>query len=324
MGRIGVMVLTCLLAGSGTVTAQVVWLKGNVHVHTTESDGSSSPADVIAWYRAHGYAVLFLTDHNHQTVTPALEARFDSAGAFLLLPGVEVTDRVGTQPVHLNALGIAEAPVPAGGPDVPAAIRGNAEAIRQAGGVAVLNHPNGLLRLALTAEDIREGGVGLFEVCCADFMGGSGHPSTDQLWDQVLTSGRILYGVASDDAHDFGPGSRDPGKAWIMVRAPSLTASAILGAIRAGDFYATTGVVLRDVQARPDGLCLVLDEYDAYGYRTEFIGPRGAVLGLDESERPCFDAGSERGYVRARVQRSDGALAWVQPVLLGGRGAARR
>jgi hypothetical protein len=318
MGRMWPLVLTCLVLGAEQATGQTAWLKGNVHTHTDRSDGASPPSDVIEWYRAHGYAFLFVTDHNLQTVTAALKARFDTPGEFLVLPGVEVTDRVGSQPVHLNALGVWEAPSPSGGSDAPAAIRGNAEAIRSAGGVAILNHPNGLLSRALTAADISEGGVRLFEVCCADFLGGSGHPSTDQLWDEVLATGRILYGVAADDAHDFGPESRDPGSAWIMVRPAEFTGPAILAALRQGDFYATTGVQLTDVWTTSDGLCLLLDEYEAYGYRTEFIGLRGEVLQVDESERPCFKAGPGQPYVRARVQRSDGALAWVQPVPLGG------
>jgi hypothetical protein len=318
MGRVGLLVLIGLFLGGDPVAGQAHWLKGNVHVHTNLSDGASPPAEVIEWYRTHGYAFLFVTDHNLQTVTPDLKARFDTAGEFLLLPGAEVTDRVGSQPVHLNALGVLEAPVPSGGSDVPTAIRGNLQAIRSAGGVAVLNHPNGLLSRALTAADISEGGVSLFEVCCADFMGGSGHPSTDRIWDEVLTTGRILYGVAADDAHDFGRESHDPGSAWIMVRASELTGPAILDALRQGDFYATTGVQLRDVRATSEGLCVLLDEYEVYGYRTEFIGPRGEVLEVDESEGPCFEPGPGDGYVRARVQRSDGALAWVQPVWLSG------
>ncbi len=33
------------------VLASVVWLKGNLHTHTLESDGDSTPQEVAAWYR---------------------------------------------------------------------------------------------------------------------------------------------------------------------------------------------------------------------------------------------------------------------------------
>jgi hypothetical protein len=297
------------------VGAQPSWYRGNVHVHTNQSDGTSAPAEVVEWYRTHGYSFLVLTDHDVQSVTPELLERFHSPGSFLLLPGVEVTDRVDGRPVHLNGLGVEHAVRPQGGPDVTSVIDRDIAAIERAGGVAVLNHPNGLLSAALEAEEIAASEVGLFEVCCADYLGGSGHPSTDQIWDDLLTGGRLVFGVAADDAHDFGPDSRDPGSAWIMVRAAELTGRAILSGIQAGDFYSTTGVTLTAVRPLADGLCLEIAEYDSYGFRTEFIGPGGRVLRSDETREPCFSRSNPPSYVRARVQRSDGAVAWVQPVI---------
>ncbi len=38
--------------------------KGNLHTHTTESDGSFEPAKVIDLYHEHGYDMLAITDHN--------------------------------------------------------------------------------------------------------------------------------------------------------------------------------------------------------------------------------------------------------------------
>lgn len=298
--------------------AQESWYRGNVHVHTNRSDGASPPSEVVEWYRSHGYSFLVLTDHDVQSVTPELLERFHSPGSFLLLPGVEVTDRVDGRPVHLNGLGVEHAVGPQGGSDVPSVIDRDMAAIERAGGVAVLNHPNGLLSAALEAEEIAASHVGLFEVCCADYLGGSGHPSTDQIWDDLLTGGHLIFGIAADDAHDFGPDSRDPGSGWIMVRAAELTGPAILSAIQEGDFYSTTGVTLSAVRRLPNGLCLEIAEYDSYGFRTEFIGPGGRVLHSDETGEPCFSRSDPQSYVRARVRRSDGAVAWVQPVTFGG------
>ena len=39
------------------------WLKGNLHTHTTRSDGTGTPDEVIAMYRDDGYDFLALTDH---------------------------------------------------------------------------------------------------------------------------------------------------------------------------------------------------------------------------------------------------------------------
>ena len=307
--------LLCTIFSAGA-SGEEVWFRGNVHVHTDESDGLSPAADVVEWYKSHGYDFLALTDHGLQSVTDELLAEFEVTGDFLLLRGVEVTDGVDGRPVHLNALGVQDVVEPQGGQSISDAIRRNRLAIEEAGGLAVLNHPNGLLRAALTAREIQDGAVGHFEVCCADFLGGSGHPSTDELWDSILTEGQLLYGIAADDAHDFGPDSRDPGSAWIMVRSVELTTPAVLNAIRNGDFYSTTGVIIEELQQEDRGLCLRLGNYEAYGFRTEFIGSGGRVLHTDESESPCFEASGSEDYIRARVFRSDGALAWTQPLIM--------
>jgi len=42
---------------------QLRWFKGNTHTHTLNSDGDSTPDEVVKWYREHGYHFLVLTDH---------------------------------------------------------------------------------------------------------------------------------------------------------------------------------------------------------------------------------------------------------------------
>ena len=42
--------------------------KGNIHTHTTKSDGDEDPIKVTSWYKEHGYDFLVLTDHSHRTI----------------------------------------------------------------------------------------------------------------------------------------------------------------------------------------------------------------------------------------------------------------
>jgi len=42
--------------------------RGNIHTHTTESDGDAEPEKVVEWYNNHGYDFLVLSDHNHLTI----------------------------------------------------------------------------------------------------------------------------------------------------------------------------------------------------------------------------------------------------------------
>ena len=66
------------------------WFKGNIHTHTNESDGDSSPERVVSWYKRHEYDFLVLSDHNHLTV---LKHGHDKrhASSTLIIPGEEIT-----------------------------------------------------------------------------------------------------------------------------------------------------------------------------------------------------------------------------------------
>ena len=82
------------------------WFKGNLHTHTTESDGDETPEHVAEWYREHGYDFLVLSDHNHLTV---LDDAGSNPGKWpLLIPGEEITSRLfdNTVPVHVNGIGL--------------------------------------------------------------------------------------------------------------------------------------------------------------------------------------------------------------------------
>src|SRR5215510_13898428 len=63
------------------------WYKGNTHTHTLNSDGDSTPDDVVRWYRQHGYQFLVLTDHNFLTNTTALQALHGADDKFLIVRG---------------------------------------------------------------------------------------------------------------------------------------------------------------------------------------------------------------------------------------------
>jgi hypothetical protein len=327
--------LCAALAGPAQVAPQTQtapalrWYRGNTHTHTLNSDGDSSPEVVVEWYRKNGYHFVVLTDHNLRTPVDELNTAFGVPGEFIVLPGVEVTDRFQGAPVHVNGIGVRESVMPQGGNNIAEMLDSNARAVRAAGGVAQINHPN--FGWALTAKAIAATTEAqLFELWNAHPLvnnrGGGKSPSTDEIWDTVLSSGRRIFGVASDDAHHFqGEFTRartNPGRGWIMVRAPELTPDAILAALERGDFYASTGVELKAYAASNQGIQIELPESSsqtAPRYRTYFIGARGKVLKLDESLRPAYNFRGNERYVRVRVESSNGTVAWTQPVFPGRR-----
>jgi hypothetical protein len=297
------------------------WFKGNTHTHTLNSDGDSTPDDVVKWYREHGYQFLVLTDHNFLTTVEALNALHGARDKFLVIKGEEVTDRFGDASLHINGLDVEREVAPQGGTSVVDVLQRNVDAIRAAKGVPHINHPN--YRWSITADQLRQvKNNRLFEVYNGHpdvhNIGGGGVPGLEEAWDAILSSGVWLYGIAVDDAHVFkqpgNPNVAGPGRGWVMVRAARLEPRAILDALERGEFYASTGVTLRTYDVTPQTISIDVQVAATAKYRVQFIGAGGKVLKEVASPQASYDIRGDEGYVRARVIESTGRLAWTQPV----------
>ena len=323
------------------------WYRGNTHTHTVIcGHADSTPEFVTAWYHDHGYNFLILSEHNHFIDPKKVKMPENLRNDFILIPGVEVT---GKRVIHTTAMNVKEVvPWKFGSDKKSEIIQNHVDGVRDAGGHAVVNHPN--FKGALTAEDIAAvKDVYMFELF-------NGHPhvhneghqhseTTEQLWDNLLTKGMLMYGVSSDDAHHFqtiAPEKSNPGRGWVMVNSPSLAADVITDAMVHGHFYASNGVFLKacdrgkkiysvevDQQRTEKELGLlaklrgkIVDEGKP-GYRIEFIGPEGKVLQTSHGMKASHTIDSSLSYVRAKVtytqKHSDGKhfeeyYAWGQPV----------
>ena len=130
------------------------WYKGNTHTHTLNSDGDSTPDDVVRWYREHGYQFLVLTDHNVLTSVDGLNAVHGADDRFLIVKGEEVSDTFGRKPLHINGLDVSEKVDPRSGSSVVDVVQRNVDAIRSANGIPHINHPN--FGWAISADELRQ------------------------------------------------------------------------------------------------------------------------------------------------------------------------
>ena len=299
------------------------WYKGNTHTHTLNSDGDSTPDEVVRWYRSHGYRFLVLTDHNFLTSVDGLNALHGADERFLVVRGEEVTDAFDGKPLHVNGLNLARQVEPQHGTSILDTLQRTIDAIRAADAVPHVNHPN--FRWAITPEELRQiHGNKLLEIFNGhpevNNLGGGGVLGLEAVWDTVLTAGTLVYGIAVDDAHVFkdpgNPAVAGPGRGWVMVRAPRLEARALVDALERGDFYASTGVTLADYQVTAQAMTVKVAATTFAKYRIQFIGSGGRLLRevADASAEYSF-TGSE-GYVRAKVLESNGLVAWCQPALV--------
>lgn len=301
-------------------SADTTWFKGNLHTHTINSDGDSSPDAVARWYKEHRYNFLVLSDHNFLTETAGLNGVFAAKDKFLLIPGEEVTSRHEDKPIHVNAFEIRSTLEPAFGDSVVDTIQKNVDAIRGAGGMPSLNHPNFVW--AITPDELKQvRDLKLFEVYNGHYsvnnIGGGGRPGLEEMWDIVLTAGREVYGIAVDDAHSFktiGPEYANPGRGWVMVKARDLSTRAVLDALEAGEFYASTGVELAEMSRSGKTLSIRVEPKGNTKYTIDFVGREGKLLKRSVETAAAYTLAAGDGYVRAVVRSSNGQSAWAQPV----------
>ena len=287
-----------------------------------------------------------------------LRERFERQGEFVFIEGEEVTasyhPRDGTRslPIHVNGINLGQLVEPTDdGESAADVMNRNVDAVVAEGKrsgrpvLAHINHPN--FGWALTWRDIAAvTNDRFFEVYNGhrgvNNLGDETRDSTEVMWDRALTLRLteldlgLLYGLATDDAHSYH--ARDevsiPGRGWVMVRSTSLTADAIVSAMRAGDFYASTGVTVRDFRADDEGLTVELAARQGEALTTRFIGTRhesdgaagpvGQVLAETTNDPAVYRFVGDELYVRAVITSSlahpdpasagDPQRAWIQPV----------
>jgi hypothetical protein len=282
---------------------------------------------------------------------------------FLVLQAEEITDAFAGRPIHFNATNLVDFIPPQGGTSALDVMQRTIDAIleqRRRTGVTILphlNHPN--FRWGIRLSDFLQlRGERFFEIY-------NGHPAvnnggwqgdgrgdeaelrarenldTERMWDIANTlrarQGQpLLYGLAVDDSHHYGeiaPERINPFRGWVVVRAAELSAEALTTALEHGDFYASTGVTLRDLTVTPDRLAIEIATEPGVTYQTRFLGVRRsaaddqagtAVLAVTHGASAVYEPTGDELFVRAVVTSSrlqenapvPGELerAWIQPV----------
>ena len=294
---------------------------------------------------------------------------YEEPGRFLLIRAEEITDKCEKLPVHLNAINLRELLPPTHGETIAQTMQNNLAAVRaqekdtKQPVLVHINHPN--YKFALTAEEMADQPLGLFlefqNAGTDEIPGDELHCNDERNWD-ITNTLRIVekklhpyYGTGSDDVHAwYGKEQDESLRAWLMVRAPELSAAALIRAMRAGDYYVSTGVTLRDVRYLPGEKRLEIEVTPEEGveYTIDFVGTMadcdlsseavvdtegkpihatrryseevGKVLKRVKGTRAAYELTGSELYVRARVTANKPAefptfkgqlrQAWTQPV----------
>lgn len=287
------------------------WYKGNLHIHTTLSDGGMRPEEVKKLYRNAGYDFIAITDHWHAYRNPQESL---CPGRFLTIEGIEIDGKDSDgQYYHVVALGSL-------GPMEPEArMEATIGRLVEQQAFLILAHP---YWTGNKPEDVLRfpfDGIEIYNHVC-DWLNGKSH--AHYLWDLTLAKGVDIAGIASDDAHlvPLHPGWNG---GWIMVRATELSSAAIMKALRAGEFYATTGPVFHTIRTEKESVhCETSPVTKARLVGKGCLGERIMVPRNSEITSFSFSLDPESAvmrspYLRLEVEDAAGRRAWTNTLWTG-------
>ena len=290
-----------------TFAAPGRFYKGNLHTHSTRSDGRLAPDEVCRRYREAGYDFLCVSDHFLASYDfPLTDTTAFRTDAFTTLIGAELhapATHLGDL-WHILAVGLPfDFSPPGEAEDGPSLARRAAAA----GAFVGIAHPQwyGLDAtdgLALDAADAVE----IYNRTCELL---SARPDGTALLDDLLGRGKRLTGFASDDAHFH---TDDAFGAWIHVKSESLDPTLLLAALKAGNYYASQGPQILSV-AR-DGDRLIVETSPARSIVLAGPGASAVAVHGDGLTDAALDLSAFAGsWCRLVVTAANGTRAWAQP-----------
>lgn len=293
------------------------WYKGNLHCHTTNSDGKLSPEETVERYKNKGWSFLAITDHQYYSHLSHL-----GSDNFLILPGIEL-EVTNPDPIRIyHSLGIGKEPCGENNGfssgeyiEVPewkgiSTPQENINRITAANNLAVFCHPN-WSRLELTDFLDLSGyfAIEIFNYGCAI----ESHTGLSiDYWDSLLRRGRKIWGVATDDSHHI---LEDRCGGWICVNSPSLCQKDIISAMIEGNFYATNGPEILDFYISEGEVHVKCSPVSAIHFVTyEYMGY--SEISKELITNASYKLRGNELYVRVECVDEHGNTAWSNPIFL--------
>lgn len=286
--------------------------RGNLHGHSTHSDGALPAAEVVERYKRMGYDFTCLSDHLWIEPKFCAQTVLDTAHLdtpdFVTIPSAEIHcpgkayDKFGLWHIVANGLPLDFA-CPDEGETAPELV---SRAI-DAGAFVTIAHPEWYGLTTPETELVAHAhGVEIYNHSChVECMRGGGVAALDYL----LQEGRKTLITATDDSHfrieDFGGG-------WVMVAAQSLAADSLLTALKQGSYYSSTGADFESIRLDGDTLevrCSPASHICVSGWQTRTLSSNGDNLTVAR-----FDLTKLKSdWFRVSICNRAGQMAWSNP-----------
>ncbi len=291
--------------------------KGNLHTHSTLSDGVLSPQDVCLRYADRGYDFISLTDHFvgrfDYPITDTTRMRTKN---FTTILGAELHSGANSagELWHILAVGLPADFAPSNTPTFqPRDDQETGPQIAQraadAGAFVAIAHPHWS---ALTEADARSlqaaHAVEVYNHGC-DVECDRGYGL--QTLDTLLNEGRRVTLCATDDAHFATP---DHFGGWVMVKATDNDPDLLLDALKQGHHYSSQGPDFHNILWTDDEVTIECSAVNSVTVQGRGSGT-SQIVG-DTLTRVTLPLGRVASSPWARISLIDakGKRAWSNPV----------
>ncbi|MGU9961417.1 MAG: phosphotransferase [Candidatus Puniceispirillales bacterium WSBS_2018_MAG_OTU23] len=286
--------------------------RGNLHGHSTHSDGKLEAADIVAHYIDAGYDFTCISDHLSANTYFAATTILDTAGlnraGFITITSAELHcngklyDQDGLWHIVANGLPL-DFPVASEHETGPELVN---RAIKS-GAYVTIAHPEWCSMTTEEAMSISHAhGVEIYNHSCnMSSARGSGIAVADTL----LNHNKRISFTATDDSHFMDD---DWGGGWVYVAADNLTAADIISALKAGRHYSSSGATFNHIAFEDNKLivdCNPVSSIIVNGEGNLAIHKHGNNLTYAEFDLSKFKS----NYFRVTIQDKSGGRAWSNP-----------
>ncbi len=299
------------------------YFKGNTHCHSTNSDGEISPQEIARYYKSIDYDFVAITDHHTCTKTN----EYNQQASFAPIAGTEIGSLRLAHTVGLwvgDECKVFEDDEFLEGCPIGNLYQTYIDEIKKVGGIPILCHP--FWHWTFDYQAIKNvTGWNHFELCNAspdcNAFPVPGYAPAEQMWDKLLSSNRRVFGVASDDAHEYSgaykPNKPFGGRGFIMLKADCLTDKSLRDSFEKGCFYSSTGTLLKDYTLDNNGFYISIEPtgYDEV-CSFEVFGLNGKLLQHTHGTEVKYQFNGDEVYVRVRIATTLGQWLWTQPIFL--------
>ena len=282
------------------------FFKGNLHCHTTNSDGKLTPEECKAFYREHGYDFLSITDHRKLGEETHME------DGMLVLCGMEMDYFLPGEVVHLVGVGLSEE---LNQHDVTRNMQTYIDLVNRYDGRVIIAHPAWSLNTVTTLSGLH--GLTAAEIynSASTYPWNGDRADSSNVLDAAAAHGTFFNFVASDDSHWY---NGEAGRSFTMVQADELTKESLFKAIDEGRFYCSQGPEIRQITVEDERIHVECSEAERVIFYSNLVWANDRCVvkpGMTEAE---YIARPENGetFVRIQVMDKEGRSAWSNPILL--------